>query len=84
MDLFTNGLGNFGACTAIGTEFGDAFDFVLKHWNPAQLGINAASNFFTHIFEILGDAWSLITDIFSLNMYKLGYDTGALTITLIN
>ena len=81
---FTKGPDDFKACASIYTEGGEVIDFAVHHWNPAQLGVNALANVATHLMELIGDFWDLTTAFFGLNMYKIGYDTGAITITLIN
>ena len=82
--MFTHGPDDFKACAAIYSEAGDVVDFGIHHWNPAQLGVNALANLGTHFMEIIGDFWSLTTDVFTMNLYKIGYDTGAITITPVS
>ena len=82
--LFSSGQEDINSCASIYTEGSQVINFVLHHLDPAQLLMNVLGNVVSHLFDILGDLFGLVTAAFSMDFYKIGKNSGELLMMIIN
>lgn len=82
--IFTELPKDLQACGGLYSEVAETIEFVVKHINPATLLTNVVANLFTHLLQIVGDAWNLFIAVFQMNFYEMGRLTGELFILTVN
>ena len=82
--LFSSGQEDINSCTSIYTEASQVINFILHHLDPAQLLMNVLGNVVSHLFDIFGDLFGLVTAIFSMDFFKIGKNSGELLMMIIN
>ena len=67
---------DFGACTGFVNEFREAFEWLMRHLNPAVWIAGLPMNIITHCVGLVRAIPRLLTDFAIWDMYKMGYDIG--------
>lgn len=75
---------DFGACNALVDDFREAFNWMLRHLNPAVWVASLVPNALAHAVGLVRLVPNLLTDLASMDIYKIGYDLGDLFKMLFN
>ena len=65
---------DFMACAGVGKDIGFFVTWIIKHISIQTITTSLATNSIQHITGLIGDASSLLTSVFKLDFYTMGYD----------
>ena len=64
----------FMACAKVGADIGAFVAWILKHITIQTITTSLATNAIQHVTGLIADVGSLMTSVFKLDFYTIGYD----------
>ena len=83
-DMIKNGPKDVKGCQELVTETTDFIAWIVKHVSITTVTTGLLANLVSHIFAIVTDVWSIVTEMFSKDYYSIGKDEGDLFTLLLS
>ena len=83
-DIIKTGPGDVKGCEELVNEGTQSVAWVVKHISLTTLTTGLLANVLANIFVLATDIWGMVTDLFSKDYYKIGYDGAEIMMLLIN